>query len=41
VEDVRRAVERAQEVARPGRVIVVTGSIYLVGEVIGMLGVEV
>jgi dihydrofolate synthase/folylpolyglutamate synthase len=35
--DVREALEQAQKVAEPGSVIVVTGSIYLVGEVMWLL----
>ncbi len=41
VEVVRSAVERARSLARPGTVVVVTGSIYLVGEVMGMIGAQV
>jgi dihydrofolate synthase/folylpolyglutamate synthase len=41
VEDVQQAVERARAVAKAGTVIVVTGSIYLVGEVTRSIGVEV
>jgi len=37
VPDVTAALNRARELARPGAVVVVTGSIYLVGEVIGLL----
>ena len=37
VADVRMALERARECAGPKAVIVVTGSIYLVGEVMGLL----
>jgi dihydrofolate synthase / folylpolyglutamate synthase len=37
IQDVRIAFDRALEVARSGAVIVVTGSIYLVGQVIGLL----
>jgi dihydrofolate synthase/folylpolyglutamate synthase len=40
VEDVRSAVERACVLAKPGTVVVITGSIYLVGEVMGSLGIE-
>jgi len=32
VEDVQRAVDRARELSRAGTVVVITGSIYLVGE---------
>jgi len=35
--DVRVALDRAQKVAEPGSIIVVTGSIYLVGEVMRLL----
>jgi dihydrofolate synthase/folylpolyglutamate synthase len=38
VPDVRAAVDRARDKAEAGAVVVVTGSIYLVGEVIGFLG---
>jgi dihydrofolate synthase/folylpolyglutamate synthase len=41
VEDVQSAVERARSVATTGTVVVVTGSIYLVGEVMGSIGAEV
>src|SRR6202166_612232 len=41
VEDVRRAVERARALAGAGTVVVITGSIYLVGEVMREVGVEV
>jgi dihydrofolate synthase/folylpolyglutamate synthase len=41
VEDVESAVERARAMARPGTVVVVTGSIYLVGEVMRIIGVEI
>jgi dihydrofolate synthase / folylpolyglutamate synthase len=41
VEDVRLAVERARALASAGTVVVITGSIYLVGEVISSIGVEV
>jgi dihydrofolate synthase / folylpolyglutamate synthase len=40
VEDVHSAVERARSLARAGTVVVITGSIYLVGEVMSMLGAE-
>jgi dihydrofolate synthase/folylpolyglutamate synthase len=36
--DVAKALERARERARNGGIVVVTGSIYLVGAVLGMLG---
>ena len=38
VSEVRAALERARASAQAGTVLVVTGSIYLVGEVIGLLG---
>jgi dihydrofolate synthase/folylpolyglutamate synthase len=38
VPDVRVAMGRARASATAGAVVVVTGSIYLVGEVIGLLG---
>jgi dihydrofolate synthase/folylpolyglutamate synthase len=38
VEDVSRALARARELSREGTVIVITGSIYLVGEVMGKIG---
>jgi dihydrofolate synthase/folylpolyglutamate synthase len=41
IEDVRQALERARLLAKPGTVIVVTGSIYLVGEVMRAIGAEV
>jgi dihydrofolate synthase/folylpolyglutamate synthase len=41
VEDVERALERARDLATAGTVVVVTGSIYLVGEVMRSIGVEV
>jgi dihydrofolate synthase / folylpolyglutamate synthase len=41
VEDVRAAVERARALASAGAVIVITGSIYLVGEVMRIVGAEV
>ncbi len=41
VEDVQHAMERARALARPGSVLVVTGSIYLVGEVMRILGIEI
>jgi dihydrofolate synthase / folylpolyglutamate synthase len=40
-ENVRKAVERARELASSGAVVVITGSIYLVGEVMQMIGVAV
>jgi dihydrofolate synthase/folylpolyglutamate synthase len=41
VEDVQRAVERARALAGPKTVVVITGSIYLVGEVIRSIGADV
>jgi dihydrofolate synthase / folylpolyglutamate synthase len=41
IEDVERAIERARELSNPGTVIVITGSIYLVGEVMSKIGVPV
>jgi dihydrofolate synthase / folylpolyglutamate synthase len=41
VEDVQRAVERARALAGPKTVVVITGSIYLVGEVMRMVGADV
>jgi len=41
VEDVQRAVERARALAKKGTVVVITGSIYLVGEVMGSVGAEI
>jgi dihydrofolate synthase/folylpolyglutamate synthase len=41
VEDVPAAVERARLLANPRTVVVITGSIYLVGEVICSIGAEV
>jgi dihydrofolate synthase/folylpolyglutamate synthase len=41
VEDVQHAVGRARELANPKTVVVITGSIYLVGEVMRILGIEV
>jgi dihydrofolate synthase / folylpolyglutamate synthase len=40
-ENVQKAVERARELADGGGVVVITGSIYLVGEVMRMIGIEV
>jgi dihydrofolate synthase / folylpolyglutamate synthase len=40
VDDVRPAVERARALARDGTVLVITGSIYLVGEVMQIIGVQ-
>jgi dihydrofolate synthase/folylpolyglutamate synthase len=37
VEDVQRAVERAREISDTGTIIVITGSIYLVGEVMSQI----
>jgi dihydrofolate synthase/folylpolyglutamate synthase len=41
VEDVGKAVERAQAIAGPKMLVVITGSIYLVGEVMGIIGADV
>ena len=41
VEEVEGALERARSLARAGTVIVITGSIYLVGEVMRIVGAEV
>jgi dihydrofolate synthase/folylpolyglutamate synthase len=41
VEDVKEAVERARALATPDKIMVATGSIYLVGEVMRNLGIEV
>ncbi len=41
VEDVHSAVERARALAKAGTVVVITGSIYLVGEVMGSVGAEI
>jgi dihydrofolate synthase / folylpolyglutamate synthase len=41
VEDVDSAVERARALTKPGTVVVVTGSIYLVGEVMRSVGAEI
>src|ERR1022692_1774912 len=41
VEAVHEAVERARALAKPGTVVVITGSIYLVGEVMAIVGAEV
>jgi dihydrofolate synthase/folylpolyglutamate synthase len=40
VAEVGTALERARDSARPETVIVATGSIYLVGEAMGILGVR-
>jgi dihydrofolate synthase/folylpolyglutamate synthase len=40
-ENVQKAVERARELASGGAVVVITGSIYLVGEVMQMIGAAV
>ena len=39
-EDVRSAVERARSLAPAGSVVVITGSIYLVGEVMNLIGAQ-
>jgi dihydrofolate synthase/folylpolyglutamate synthase len=41
IEDVQQAVERARSLAKAGTVVVITGSIYLVGEVMRDIGAEV
>jgi dihydrofolate synthase/folylpolyglutamate synthase len=41
VEDVRSALARARSLAKTGTIVVVTGSIYLVGEVMRIVGLEV
>ncbi|HWY20593.1 MAG TPA: folylpolyglutamate synthase/dihydrofolate synthase family protein [Candidatus Acidoferrum sp.] len=41
VEEVQGALERARSLARAGTVVVITGSIYLVGEVMRIVGAEV
>jgi dihydrofolate synthase/folylpolyglutamate synthase len=41
VENVQRAIERARGLAGAGAVMVVTGSIYMVGEVMREIGIEV
>ncbi len=41
IQDVQQAVERARTLANPSTVIVITGSIYLVGEVMRAVGVEI
>jgi dihydrofolate synthase/folylpolyglutamate synthase len=41
VEDVKNAVERARALAGAGTVVVITGSIYLVGEVMRSVGAEI
>ena len=41
VEDVQHAVERARSLAQAGTVVVITGSIYLVGEVMSSIGAEI
>jgi folylpolyglutamate synthase/dihydropteroate synthase len=41
VEDVQKAAERARALATSATVIVITGSIYLVGEVMRTLDVEI
>jgi dihydrofolate synthase / folylpolyglutamate synthase len=41
VEDVQSALERARALASAGAMVVITGSIYLVGEVMGIVGAEV
>jgi dihydrofolate synthase/folylpolyglutamate synthase len=41
VEDVRAALERARALSAAGTVVVITGSIYLVGEVMSQVGAQV
>jgi dihydrofolate synthase/folylpolyglutamate synthase len=41
VEDVEQAVERARSLAGAGTVVVITGSIYMVGEVMRIIGAQV
>jgi dihydrofolate synthase / folylpolyglutamate synthase len=41
VENVQQALERARSLAKAEKVVVITGSIYLVGEVMQRLGIEV
>ena len=41
VEDVPAAIERARLLANPRTVVAVTGSIYLVGEVMSIIGAEI
>ena len=41
VEDAQRAVDRARELSGAGTVVVITGSIYLVGEVMDRIGAKV
>jgi dihydrofolate synthase/folylpolyglutamate synthase len=41
IEEVERAVERARTLAKAGTVVVITGSIYLVGEVMRSMGADV
>jgi dihydrofolate synthase/folylpolyglutamate synthase len=41
IDDVHSAVERARMLAQVGTVVVITGSIYLVGEVMGSVGAEI
>jgi dihydrofolate synthase/folylpolyglutamate synthase len=41
VDDPQRAVERARALAGPKTVVVITGSIYLVGEVMRNIGADV
>ncbi len=41
IDDVHSAVERARMLAQAGTVVVITGSIYLVGEVMGSVGAEI
>ena len=41
VDDVQKAIERARELTGAAAVLVITGSIYLVGEVMRTMGTEV
>ena len=39
--EVESALHRGRDIAGPGAILVVTGSIYLVGEAMGILGVSI
>jgi dihydrofolate synthase/folylpolyglutamate synthase len=41
IQDVVGALERARQLAQPRSVVVITGSIYLVGEVMSLMGLEI
>ena len=41
VDDVGSALQRARELTRDGSVLVITGSIYLIGDVMRKIGVEI